>query len=287
MERSHMPYADFRRGVARALVQRFRASRTDAVKLVKKWNDVILSRWMAGQTTGKVAEHVHKYERQGVVCPCERRLRDCPRHGRHRTARDAENPKPGEVYETRWGNRWMVTGKTPKGRVVVRRWTPRYDGELQWTPAMLAKLKLVRNAEAAAVAKALPPDIRERAFPSGASLIDRIIGRKPGTRTSAEYEQTGLLGIRDPNRRYYVYVIETMKKGKRQFYVGQTGKKPEQRFKEHKAGKHFAYAKGAKLLRKDLTKKLPPLYTRKQAERAEKIIARTLRKRGLSVTGGH
>ncbi len=198
--------------------------------------------------------------------------------------RDASNPKPGEVYESKMGNRWLVKGRTPKGRVVLQRTTPKFTGDVYWTPSMLARLKEVRGQEAKAVEKALPPDMLNAKFPSGASLFERIMGRK---RTSPEYEQTTLPGVRDPNRRYHVYVIETIKRGKRSFYVGQTGKKVEQRFKEHKSGHHFSYAKGAKLLRKDLTRKLPQLYTRQQAERAERLIARTLRKRGLRVIGGH
>jgi predicted GIY-YIG superfamily endonuclease len=299
---SHMPFADFRRGVARALVRGHRVERGRAVKLVKKWHDVILSRWMAHQEVEHVAKHVFKYDSQGVVCPCERRARDCPKHGRYITlmtpcgpkrmkkpsnfGRDANNPRAGEVYESRWGNRWLVTGRTTKGRVLVKRTAPRYDGELQWTPAMLARLKQVRGQEAKAVAAAIPEDMKDKRFPSGASLVNRI-GRFLGNVDKPDPTGPERFMNRDPNRRYYVYVIETLKGGKRQFYVGQTGKKPEQRFKEHKSGHHFSYAKGAKLLRKDLTKKVPTLYTRQQAERAEKIIARTLRKRGLSVTGGH
>lgn len=275
MSRSHMPFANFRRGVAVALVRSHRVSRTDAVKLVKRWHEVILSRWMAGQDVAHVAKHVYKYETQGVVCPCHER-RDCPSR---RYGRDASDPKAGEVYQSKTGNRWVVTGRTPKGHVLVKRTAPKYNGELQWTPAMLAKLQQVRGAEARAVQQVFTSKTLDEKFPW---LFQRIMGRP---RTSEEYVQTPL--FRDPNRRYYVYVIETLKKGKRAFYVGQTGKKPEQRFKEHKAGRHYAYAKGAKLLRKDLTKHVPPLYTRKQAERAERIIARTLRKRGLSVTGGH
>lgn len=201
---------------------------------------------------------------------------------RKRYGRDAYNAKEGEVYESRWGNRWVVTGKTPKGLIKVKRTAPKFTDELQWTPAMLARLKQVRVDEAKAVAAAIPPELRERKFPSGVSLLDRIMGKKP----FREMEQVAF-NYRDPNRRYHVYVIETLTKKGRQFYVGQTGKKPEMRFKEHKKGHHFSYAKGAKLLRKDLTRKLPPLFTRTQAEKAERLIARTLRKRGLKVIGGH
>lgn len=207
------------------------------------------------------------------------------RRRRSRYARDAANPRPGEIYQSKTGNRWLVKGRTPKGRVVLQRTTPKFTGDVYWTPGMLARLRQVRADEAKAVESAIPKDLQEQyramKFPSGGSIWDRVFNRpKVG-------DQLSLSGVRDPNRRYHVYVIETLRNGKRSFYVGQTGKKPEQRFKEHKKGHHFSYAKGAKLLRKDLTRKVPPLYTRKQAERAEKAIARTLRKRGLRVTGGH
>lgn len=189
-----------------------------------------------------------------------------------RTSRDASNPEPGEVYESRWGNRWQVVGKTPKGRIRVRRAPNRYEGELQWTPAMLARLKQVRAQEAKAV---------EKAVEEKPSLMDRLLGKKG--------EQLYLpMGDPSPKRRYYVYVIEEIRHGKREFYVGQTGKRPEERFREHKRG-HFGYLRGGKAisLRKDLTKKVNPLFSRVAAERAEKVIARTLRKRGLRVKGGH
>lgn len=202
---------------------------------------------------------------------------------RYRTSRDANNPQEGEVFESRAGNRWKVVGKTPKGRIRLKRVPNRYEGEVQWTPAMLAKLKSVREAERKAVEKAVTPEMKEMRFKSGASLFDRLIGKKPG-------EQLSLFGgdARRPKRRFYVYVIEEIRHGKREFYVGQTGKTPEQRYKDHKQG-HFGYLHGGKAvsLRKDLVKKVNPLYSRKAAEMAEKLIARTLRKRGLRVKGGH
>ena len=254
-----MSYVQYKRKVGHLLARRL--SPSVVKRLLKNWDHLIRARWSMGKRPENAANHVVRYDRERLLF-----------------GRDAQNPKPGEVYESRAGNRWLVTGKTPKGRVLVKRTTPKYSGELQWTPAMLARLKQVRGQEAKAVEAAIPANLREARFPSGVSLMDRILGKKSG-------EQLSL--FRDPNRRYYVYVIETMKDGKRKFYVGQTGKKPEQRFKEHKRGGHYSYAKGAKLLRKDLTRKVPPLYTRQQAERAEKIIARVLRKRGLKVEGGH
>jgi predicted GIY-YIG superfamily endonuclease len=285
---NHITLAAYRRKVAHVLVQRG-VSKATIAKLLKNWRHLVVARWNEGKKPENAAAHVLKYEHERLhfgrdTHPRNARFaRDAsitPHLRDARFARDASNPQPGEVYESRAGNRWLVTGKTPKGRIVVKRGSPKFGGELQWTPTMLARLKQVRGEEAKAVAAAIPPGLQQARFPSGVSLVDRILGRKP-----QPGEQLTL--FRDPNRRYHVYVIETMNHGKRQFYVGQTGKKPEQRFEEHQKGGHYSYAHGAKLLRKDLTRKVPPLYTRQQAERVEKLIARTLRKRGLKVIGGH
>jgi len=190
-----------------------------------------------------------------------------PRYGR-----DADAPQQGEVYESRWGNRWLVTGTSKKGRVLVKRAPSRYEGELHWTPAMLSKLKLVRGKEAKAVSEAVQAETKDwppRAASEPSSFFNFF---------------------RDPvrPRRYHVYVIEQIRFGKREFYVGQTGKTPDARLKDHKSGGMTSHAKGRSLkLRKDLTSRIKPLYTREDAERMEKVIAKTLRGRGLAVRGGH
>jgi hypothetical protein len=253
-------------------VMKRRTSRDPSSKLERELNEVY-------RELSKAKEHLRKFG------PGENRVRehrvkrlreryDTIRKelGLATVSRDPSNPKPGEVFESKFGNRWLVTGHGPKGRLRVKRAGNRFEGELLWTPEMFARLKQVRSAEAKAVSKAIAPVIEEAKEKPSA----------PGPRWFG-----GMLAPDpSPPRRYYVYVIEQLHNGKREFYVGQTGKTPQARFKEHKAG-HFGYTKGALALRKDLYAKVNPLYSRAAAERMEKVIARTLRKRGLRVRGGH
>lgn len=297
------PLPLFQREVATFLAREYRMDGEHALRMLAKWSDVVTLRHEEGKTASNVAGHIMKYERQKVVCPCKTVARDCicrtrrARHARRmsRVSRDPSNPQPGEVYETKFGNRWLVTGKTSKGRLTVKRAGNRYDGELQWTPAMFAKLKQVRAEEARAVRAAASLVVRT---PPRETTFGRWLGIGSGSVTKeAERFKSGVslaertrgLPQRDPRRgkrRYYVYVIEQLRHGKREFYVGQTGKTPEKRFKEHKTG-HLSYSHGGIMLRKDLYAKMNPLYSRTDAEKMEKVVARTLRKRGLKVKGGH
>ncbi|MBT3945433.1 MAG: GIY-YIG nuclease family protein [Candidatus Marinimicrobia bacterium] len=102
-------------------------------------------------------------------------------------------------------------------------------------------------------------------------------------------------------RYYYVYVIELDPvvadfrkfraknpkyiKGNSCVYVGQSSRKPELRFEQHKEGyKSNKYAKrfGVKL-RPDLFEKYNPIPTRKDAEEIEAMLGKDLRNRGMGV----
>ena len=72
--------------------------------------------------------------------------------GGRRFARDV-----GDVYETKRGDRWRVVGTNAKGRVIVRRAGHRYEGELQWSPEVLKRMKPIHAAESRAVAEAVAP----------------------------------------------------------------------------------------------------------------------------------
>ena len=108
---------------------------------------------------------------------------------------------------------------------------------------------------------------------------------KPKTRTYPE-----------PPRHYYVYVIEVSEHGRRTFYVGQSGKTPEARAKEHASAcklycrscecRHYTPA-GKVRLRRDLFAMYNPVSTRAEAEKIERELARKLRAQGLNVLGGH
>ncbi len=103
---------------------------------------------------------------------------------------------------------------------------------------------------------------------------------------------------------YYVYVIELdlsvteskkfmrrnkkMKKGKKCFYVGQSAKKPKERFNQHLTGyksNYFAREYGMKL-RKWWVWRINPLKTRKEAEKEEKKLAKKLKNKGYGVWWG-
>ncbi len=96
--------------------------------------------------------------------------------------------------------------------------------------------------------------------------------------------------------KYYIYVIELDKAvgkivkfrkqsprfllGNRCFYVGQSAKKPEIRFKQHKEGyksNTFAQRFGTKLV-PEFYEKYNPIPTRKDAEELEEYVAMNLRK---------
>ena len=101
--------------------------------------------------------------------------------------------------------------------------------------------------------------------------------------------------------RYFVYVIEldpkvadlrkfreknpNYIKGNGCVYIGQTAKKPEIRFEQHKEGyKSNKYAKYyGKKLRPDLYKKYNPIPTRKDALHMEAYVAKKLKSRGAGV----
>ena len=101
--------------------------------------------------------------------------------------------------------------------------------------------------------------------------------------------------------KYYIYVIELDKEvgkivkfrkpnpkfllGNRCFYVGQSAKKPEIRFKQHKEGyKSNSYAQkfGIKLA-PEFYEKYNPIPTRKDAEELEEYVALNLRKQRFGV----
>ena len=100
---------------------------------------------------------------------------------------------------------------------------------------------------------------------------------------------------------YYVYVIKLDKKvllskkfreknpfiktRKACYYVGQSAKIPEERFKQHRQGykaNKYAYHYGIKLVPRKY-KKYNPVSTRKKAEEIEQKLTKKLRKKGHGV----
>jgi hypothetical protein len=101
----------------------------------------------------------------------------------------------------------------------------------------------------------------------------------------------------EPARAYHVYVVETLTVEREALlYVGQSGKTPEARLEDHRAGcKRYCsscacrhYVGGRRMrLRYDLFAHVRPVRTRREAEVLEKRLARSLRRRGYHVIGGH
>jgi hypothetical protein len=96
-------------------------------------------------------------------------------------------------------------------------------------------------------------------------------------------------------RTYTVYVIELSRACVRKpcafapVYVGQTAHTPEHRFEQHRAGGKLAGRKPYKFgvrLRYDLMQGIGTFSTRKDAEAAEKAVAKALQKRGHPVFWG-
>jgi hypothetical protein len=96
-------------------------------------------------------------------------------------------------------------------------------------------------------------------------------------------------------RTYSIYIIELSRACTKQpcalapLYVGQTAHSPEHRFAQHKAGGKLAAAKAHRFgikLRLDLMTGIGPFSTRKDAERAEKVVAAALERRGHRVFWG-
>ena len=100
----HVPLAQFRREVVGLLAVGRGIDGERAIRLVAKWDGVVRLRWREGKPPCNVADHIVRYERQGVVCPCgsssasrdpDRRCRRCGRRARHvsRTRRASRDPE--------------------------------------------------------------------------------------------------------------------------------------------------------------------------------------------------
>jgi predicted GIY-YIG superfamily endonuclease len=87
---------------------------------------------------------------------------------------------------------------------------------------------------------------------------------------------------------YVVYLRNPRGDGRAGYYVGMTGLSPEERFRNHQAGK-----KAAGIVRRFGVRLVPRLYrhlnpmTYEEAKAMEPVLAESLRKRGYQVFGGH
>jgi len=89
-------------------------------------------------------------------------------------------------------------------------------------------------------------------------------------------------------RRHSVYVVLLNIKGREAYYVGLTGRTPEERFKQHKAG-----YKASKWVKKYGDRLVPELYEHlnpmfyEDAVDMECQLSAELKQRGWEVYGGH
>lgn len=74
------PFPRFQREVAALLVAGHRYTREKALSAVARWRRVVASRWHKGQPPCVVSDHIAKYEREGIICPCGTSSRDPERH---------------------------------------------------------------------------------------------------------------------------------------------------------------------------------------------------------------
>lgn len=201
---------------------------------------------------------------------------------KRRTSRDAEDPVAGEVYQSRTtGNIWEVTAfNRDRRRVSVKRTGNARTSDLVWNPVVLRGMKQLQSKVAAEVRQVEGP-------PGPPPTASGLRGWFGSIATAPDMD--------GKDRRYYVYVIQSIRKGKRVLYVGQSAHTPAQRLLQHKQGAIYcdgctgrSYAKGARMkLVPEFYKKIPPLRTRARAEKIERMIARKLRSYGFNVEGGH
>lgn len=143
--------ARFRREVVVLLHVGHRVSPREGLRLIKKWDRYLKSRWRMGKPPCSVADHIAKFERERLVRPESRHAADPSRRRRRRRyGRDADSPKEGEVFESRTGNRWRVKSVSEK-RLAVERAGHRSAGPFTWGRGALKGMKevdrKVANAE--------------------------------------------------------------------------------------------------------------------------------------------
>jgi len=256
--------AQFRREVVAHLRSGHRIPGETGIRLVSHYNQFVKDSWTIRRAPRWVSDSI------------ARKFKEF-----RRTSRDPENPIEGEVYESKAGSRWKVTKvNKDKRRVKVTKAGFRDTGELEWNPSVLRQMKQVRTTLVATPADFPRPGSGEKGFKAWLSKLP-FPGKTEG----------------DPDRRYRVYVIESVHGKERIFYVGQSAHSPAQRLAQHKKGVRYckgctkrSYVRGVKMrLRQDLIGSLArrSFKTRAEAERTEKAVARMLRARGLTVEGGH
>lgn len=241
------------------------------VRLISRFDRALQSAWKTGRPPCFVADNIAlRAKAEGLAM------------------RDPENPQRGEVYESRAGTRWEVTSVNAiKRRIKVKKAGFRDLGELEWNPSVLRQMKQLQTRVAAQIRHDEGPSIPSQEENPGA--FKRWLEAFKASRRQFPPTQG------DPERRYYVYVIRSIRNGKHVLYVGQSAHPPSVRLKQHLHGARYckgctkrSYVKGTSMkLMPQFYKGIPPIRSRKRAEQVERILARKLRSLGFTVEGGH
>lgn len=137
----------FRREVT-ALLAAKGMSGEEATRTVLRWNDYVKARWSDGKPPCAVSDHLMRWSKEKIVCPCKRGGDPSPRckvHGR-RARRDADNPRPGEVYEAKTsGRRWEVVS-VEGTRITMKPVGARSDGQLVFSKSSLKGMRILKGA---------------------------------------------------------------------------------------------------------------------------------------------
>lgn len=113
-----------------------------AAKAVVKWDRYVRKMWQQGKPPCSVADHIVKWEKEKVVCPCKRR--GCKGCFTRKTSRDPSDPQKGEVFESSRGNKWKVVEKA-NGLVYVESAGRKTPGSLAWSPSQFRNMKSVEG----------------------------------------------------------------------------------------------------------------------------------------------
>jgi len=129
--------------------------RSRGTLLVKRWDKYVRARWLQGKPPCNVADHIGKFEREKLVKPARdktnkrmtrtafaRQMRPVATRRSSRASRDADNPRMGEIYETRGGSRWQVVSTSDK-LITVKRAGHRTEGPYAWGKESLKGMKQV------------------------------------------------------------------------------------------------------------------------------------------------
>lgn len=248
-------FGTFRREVA-ALLAAKGMSGEEATRTVLRWDDYVKARWAAGKPPCTVSDHLMRWSKEKVVCPCKRGGDPSPRckvHGkrrrvrrdaagsnrgiiarliageavghdeipsravfmsiagalkplgyqlregaegfyakkrvsgdasRRRVRRDADNPRPGEVYEAKTsGRRWEVISVDGE-RVTMKPVGARSDGRLVFAKSSLKGMKIMKSAVDSFLTSILGPRVEssplDEARVARKAAIERELAKTQG-----------------------------------------------------------------------------------------------------------